>query len=134
MPLVIAYSKIIAEPLGKEYLEMKEKRKFFTSTYYSRHKRQVRRYCIADCALTAELAERWIDTFYMMFGFYPQNWISAGYLAEKVLIYNKIPMPFFHDFDYSLQELARAAFYGGDYKRITTCLHGLEGIWQRFRM
>jgi hypothetical protein len=38
--------------------------------------------------MTKELAENWIDTFYKQFKFLPRNWISSGYLAEKVLLAN----------------------------------------------
>jgi hypothetical protein len=115
-PLIIAHQQNIGRPLSKEYLAMKEKRKVFTPFFYKRHKLKVRHYCIGDCKLTAELAEKWVDTFYATFGFYPRNWISSGYLAEKVLINREIEMPFFHDFEYPVQQLARAAFYGGRFE------------------
>jgi len=99
---------------------MKKERKFFSLFYYKRHKKEIRNYCIGDCILTAELSVKWVDTFYGMFGFYPQNWISSGYVAEKVLTYNGTEMPFFHDFEYPIQELARAAFVGGRFELIQT--------------
>jgi hypothetical protein len=115
-PLVIAYQEIVQRPINDDYLQMKRKRKYFSRFYYRRHKKQVRDYCIADCILTAELAVKWVRTFERMFGFCPQNWISGGYLAEKVLIYNGVQVPFFHEFEYPVQELARAAFYGGRFE------------------
>jgi hypothetical protein len=117
-PLTVAYQQNIGRPLAEEYLAMKEKRRFFTIFYYNRHKWKVRHYCIGDCKLTAELADKWVDTFYATFGFYPRNWISSGYLAEKVLINRGIEMPFFHDFEYPVQQLARAAFYGGRFELV----------------
>lgn len=117
-PLVVAYKQNILKPLSDAYEQMKEKRRYFSSFYYSRHKKKVRDYCIQDCIMTAELAAKWVDTFNRMFGFYPQNWISAGYLAEKVLVHNGIEMPFFHDFEYWVQELAREAFVGGRFELI----------------
>ncbi|NDF35990.1 MAG: hypothetical protein EB154_09145 [Nitrosopumilaceae archaeon] len=74
--------------------------------------------CIKDCILTKELAEHWLNTFYGAFGFYPRNWISSGYLAEKVLINNDIPIPFFKDTPYEIQRLAWASFYGGRFELI----------------
>jgi hypothetical protein len=65
-----------------------------------------RRYCIKDCELTKELAENWVETFFKVFGYYPGNWISSGHLAEKVLIQKGLPLPFFHDILYEIQELA----------------------------
>ncbi|MDE1727480.1 MAG: DNA polymerase, partial [Thaumarchaeota archaeon] len=83
-PLLDAYSENIRKPLDPQYLSMKEKRDIFSLHYYSRHKNQVREYCISDCILTKELAENWIKIFHANFEFYPANWISSGYLAEKV--------------------------------------------------
>jgi len=91
---------------------------FFTKYYYSRHKKQVRKYCRQDCICAKELAEWWIGTFYGVFGFYPDNWISSGYLAEKVLINYGIDVPFFNEISYSVQELARSSFYGGRFELI----------------
>jgi len=111
-------SESIGISLDQEYLEIKKKRKIFSKFYYSRHKRQIRAYCIEDCRLTKELSEHWIATFEAVFGFYTNNWISAGYLAEKVLINNDIPIPLFNELPYSLQELARNSFYGGRFELI----------------
>ncbi|MGH9923598.1 MAG: DNA polymerase, partial [Nitrososphaerales archaeon] len=41
-----------------------------------------------------------------------------GYLAEKLLIYNNIEIPFFNDIDYAIQELAWQAFYGGRFELV----------------
>ena len=111
-------SETIGISLDQEYLEIKKKRKILSKFYYSRNKRQIRAYCIEDCKLTKELSEYWISTFEAVFGFYTHNWISAGYLAEKVLISNEIPIPFFNELPYSLQELARNSFYGGRFELI----------------
>jgi hypothetical protein len=97
---------------------MKEKRGIFSLYYYSRHKNEVRKYCISDCILTKELAENWIKIFYDVFGFYPANWISSGYLAEKVLINNNIPIPLFNETPYEVQESARHTFYGGRFELV----------------
>lgn len=115
--LADAYSKNIKTPDSK-YLQMKQKRKIFTKFYYSRNRKLVRNYCIQDCILTKELTEHWIQTFYQVFGFYPVNWISSGYLAEKVLINNGIKVPLFNETEYGAQELARKAFYGGRFELI----------------
>jgi len=116
-PLDIA-SKSIEIIFDQKYIELKKKRSIFSKFYYSRHKRQIRAYCIEDCRLTKELSDHWIDTFEAVFGFYTNNWISAGYLAEKVLINNDIPIPLFNELPYTLQELARNSFYGGRFELI----------------
>lgn len=113
-----AYTESIKKPLDPAYLAMKEKRASFSRYYYSRHKNEVRKYCIEDCILTKELAENWVKTFYDVFGFYPANWISSGYLAEKVLINNGINIPLFNETPYEVQELARHSFYGGRFELI----------------
>jgi hypothetical protein len=111
-------SENIKKTIDKKYLKMKENRTIFSNYYYSRHKKEVRKYCVDDCILTKELAENWIKTFYETFGFYPDNWISSGYLAEKVLINNGIPVPLFNEIPYEVQELARFSFYGGRFELI----------------
>ncbi|OLB91891.1 MAG: hypothetical protein AUH25_01670 [Thaumarchaeota archaeon 13_1_40CM_38_12] len=116
--LVEAYSVSIAKPLDLDYLAMKDKRKSLSKYYYSRHKNKIRNYCIQDCILTKELTENWINTFYEVFGFYVDNWISSGYLAEKVLIRNGIKIPLFNEIPYYVQELARQSFYGGRFELI----------------
>src|SRR5437867_9809236 len=117
-PLTEAYSENIGKPLDPEYLKMKKKREGFSLSGYLRHKKQVRKYCIQDCILTKELAEKWLDTFYGVFGFYPRNWVSSGYLAEKVLINYGIIIPRFNETEYAVQELARKCFYGGRFELI----------------
>ena len=47
--------------------------------------------------ITKELSEQWIKLFYNAFSFYSDNWICAGYLAEKVLINNDIEIPKFNE-------------------------------------
>ncbi|MGI0102495.1 MAG: DNA polymerase [Nitrosotalea sp.] len=116
--LASAYSDSIEKPLDPQYLSMKEKRKILSKHYYSRHKNEVRNYCIQDCILTKELAENWLEVFHDTFGFYVANWISSGYLAEKVLIKNGIYIPLFNEIPYEVQELARQSFYGGRFELI----------------
>ena len=65
-PLDVAVKSIGISP-DQEYLEMKKKRSIFTKFHYSRHKRQIRAYCIEDCRLTKELSEHWIATFEAVF-------------------------------------------------------------------
>jgi hypothetical protein len=116
-PLDVA-SESIGIILDQKYLKIKKKRKIFSKFHYSRHKREIRTYCVEDCRLTRELSEYWIATFEAVFGFYPNNWISAGYLAEKVLINNDIPIPLFNELPYPVQEIARKSFYGGRFELI----------------
>lgn len=118
VPLNKAYSEHIKKPLDQDYLKTKSKRKDFSILHYLRHKKQIRKYCITDCILTKELAEHWLDTFFEAYEFYSANWISSGYLAEKVLIRNKIPIPLFNDTLYDIQKLAWESFYGGRFELI----------------
>lgn len=113
-----AYTDSIKKPLDQKYLETKNQRSEFTKYYYTRHKNQVRDYCIKDCILTKELAQHWLEIFYKVFSFLPKNWISSGYLAEKVLINNDIFVPKFNEIPYEIQELARNSFYGGRFELI----------------
>ena len=116
--LQVAYTENIKKPLPPEYAETKEKRAQFTLPYFLHNKKRLRQYCIDDCVLTKELAENWLDTFYKQFGFYVRNWISSGYLAEKVLIANGIKLPYFNDVPHGVQELAWQSFYGGRFELI----------------
>ncbi len=118
VPLNKAYSDHIKKPLDQDYLETKKMRKSFSVRHYLRHKKQIRKYCITDCILTKELAEHWLDTFFEAYGFYSANWISSGYLAEKVLIHDRIQIPFFGDTLYDIQKLAWESFYGGRFELI----------------
>lgn len=115
-PLQQAYIDNIRRQLPQDYARMKKERSHFSKRYYRDHKKQVRHYCITDCTLTKELAEHWVGTYHDAFGFYPRRWHSAGYLAEKMLIHNKINIPLFHEIEYPIQKMARACFYGGRFE------------------
>ena len=110
--LANAYQKNIGN-IPQSYLDMKNKRDSFSLTYYKRHKKETRKYCIADCIYTKELAENWIDMFYSAFGFYPSHWISSGYLAEKILINAGVIIPKFDDIPEKAQEMAWNSYHGG---------------------
>lgn len=113
-----AYEIHIKKPLDQEYLEMKDQRKFFTIRQYNRNKKQIRSYCIRDCLCTKELSEHWLDIFQKAFDFLPRKYISSGYLAEKVVIYNDIYIPRFNEIPYDIQELAWRSFCGGRFELI----------------
>ena len=113
--LVNAYQSNIGK-LDSKYLETKQKRISFSKWFFRDNKKLVIEYCIKDCKLTKELAEHWIKLFDLAFGFYPQRWISSGYLAEKVLINNKIPIPKFDEIPYKIQEFAWNCYYGGRFE------------------
>ncbi len=113
--LVSAYQNNIGK-LSKQYLEIKKKRSSFSPTYYRRNTNAVRQYCIDDCIKTKELTEHWIKLFYDAFSFYPARWLSSGYLAEKVLINNKIDIPKFDSIPYEIQEMAYRSYYGGRFE------------------
>ena len=113
--LVNAYQSNIRK-LDSKYLETKQKQSSFSKWFFRDNKKLVTEYCIIDCKLTKELAEHWINLFDLAFGFYPQRWISSGYLAEKVLINNKIPIPKFDEIPYKIQEFAWNCYYGGRFE------------------
>jgi len=121
--LVDAYQNNI-EKLSKEYLEIKKKRSEFSPTYYRRNKNDVRNYCIQDCKLTKILSEHWIKLFDDAFSFYPAKWLSSGYLAEKVLINNRIDIPKFDSIPYEIQEMAYRSYYGGRFEILKRGLVG----------
>ena len=102
--------------LPENYLKYKSKRAQFSPNYYKDNRNKIRDYCINDCKLTKELSGHWIKLFNDAFGFYPSRWISAGYLAEKVLINNEIDIPKFNQFPYKLQEFAYCASFGGRFE------------------
>jgi hypothetical protein len=107
-----AYEKNIGK-LDFKYLEMKDKRVEFSPRYYNRNKKKIQNYCIQDCILTKQLSEKWINLFNSAFGFHPKKWFSSGYLAEKVLINNKIFFPKFDSIHYKIQDLAFRSYFGG---------------------
>ena len=113
--LVNAYQENIKK-LDPQYLQMKEKRKSFSQRFYRSNRKLIRDYCINDCKLTKELAIHWINLFNDAFGFYPARWISSGYLAEKVLINNKIEIPKFNTVPYEIQDLAFRCYFGGRFE------------------
>jgi len=113
--LVNAYQNNIGK-LDDQYLDVKNKRKYFSKRFYNNNKNLVRNYCIKDCILTKELAEHWIRIFQEAFGFYPQRWISSGYLAEKVLLNNHIDIPKFKSIPYDIQDLAFRSYFGGRFE------------------
>lgn len=99
-------------PLTQDYLDMKMKRGEFSSRFYRRNTSAVRAYCISDCIHTRKLAEKFIQLFHDIFGFYTRRWLSGGYLAEKILINNGIDIPKFSSIPYEIQELATKAYFG----------------------
>jgi len=113
-----AFLENFDEKLPDDYLKMKDKRKDFTLEYYLRHKKETRKYCKLDCDYARRLSEKWLDTFNGAFVFYPRNWVSSGYCAEKVLLNNKIPIPRFNEIPYIVQEIAWFSFYGGRFELI----------------
>jgi len=113
--LVNAYQNNIGK-LDPKYLEIKQKRDSFSKWFFRDNKKLVIDYCIKDCKMTKELAEHWIKLFNLAFGFYPQRWISSGYLAEKVLINQNIPIPKFDEIPYDIQDFAWNCYYGGRFE------------------
>ena len=108
--LVTAYEKNI-QKVSQEYLDFKNKRKEFSPKFYRRNTTAVRNYCIADCIMTKELSEHWIKLFYEIFNFYPERWLSSGYIAEKVLINAGLAFPLVTDIDKEIQTLAYACYF-----------------------
>lgn len=98
------------------YVEIKNQRSHFTRKYCEKYHKQVRKYCIQDCIYTKQLAEHWIKVFFEAFDFYPQRFISSGYLAEKVLINNKIQIPLFREIPFEINEFAWRTYFGGRFE------------------
>lgn len=117
-PLHIAYLENIKKQLDENYLKMKSKRTQFSPNYYKKNRKQVRDYCFEDCKLTKQLCKHWVDLFHQAFGFYPQRWISSGYLAEKVLINHGINIPFFNELNFDLQDFAYCSYFGGRFEML----------------
>jgi len=115
--LVDAYQSNIGT-LTEDYLQMKEKRKEFSKSFYEHNKNKVRQYCVQDCKLTKELAEHWIKLFHSAFEFYPSRWISSGYIAEKVLINNHMEIPKFDSIPYQVNDLAYRSYFGGRFEML----------------
>lgn len=92
--------------LPEWYKKMKDKRSYFSKSYYLHNRKKIRKYCIYDCVITKHLAQYWIDQFYNAFDFYLSKWISSGYAAEKVLINNKVVIPKFSFTPYDVQKMA----------------------------
>lgn len=116
--LEVAYTENIGKPLPEGYLQMKDRRSEFGLRFFLRHKKAVTKYCVYDCMLAEQLADHWVNIFYRQFGFCPGRWVSAGYLAEKVLVRNEINIPLFSDIPFPAQELAWLCFYGGRFELI----------------
>jgi|APSaa5957512535_1039671.scaffolds.fasta_scaffold17890_2 hypothetical protein len=116
--LADAYQNILKRKIPSKHLEIKEERHKITLRCFLRNKKKIREYCIWDCIMTEQLAEFWADTFFKSFNFYCKRWTSSGYLAEKVLIYNDVEVPFFTDSPYCVQDLAWKSFYGGRFELI----------------
>jgi len=114
--LIEAYQKNIKKKLSKEYLGTKNKRDSFSKEHYRINRRQIRDYCIQDCILTKELAEHFIKLFEKSWDFYPQRWISPGYLAEKVLLNHDIFIPRFEETPLPVQELAWSSYRAGRFE------------------
>ena len=116
--LIEAYQNNIKKKLPTQYLDTKNKRDSFSKEYYRVNRVQIRDYCTQDCILTKELAENFIKLFKTSWNFYPQRWISSGYLAEKVLINNNIHIPKFEDTSLPIQELAWSSYRAGRFEII----------------
>jgi hypothetical protein len=113
--LVDAYLHNIGN-LPEWYIEMKKKRSHFTRKHCVKYHNQIRNYCIRDCTYTKQLAEHWIKVFFDAFDFYPQRFISSGYLAEKVLINNKIHIPLFGEIPFEINKFAWASYFGARFE------------------
>jgi hypothetical protein len=98
------------------YTDVKKERSHFTRKYCTKYPAKIRRYCIQDCIYTKQLAEHWIKVFHDAFDFYPQRFISSGYLAEKVLINNKIRIPLFEEIPIKVNEFAWRSYFGARFE------------------
>lgn len=113
--LLMAYQENIC-PVDKAYVEFKSLRGQFSRRFYRRHTTAVRNYCIQDCCMTKQLAEKWISLFHKAANFYPAKWYSSGYIAEKFLINNDVCFPTFDSLPYAVQEVAYRSSVGGRFE------------------
>jgi hypothetical protein len=113
--LVKAYQENIG-PVDSGYHEFKSLRDQFSRRFYRRHTSAIRNYCIQDCRMTKQLAEKWISLFYKAANFYPARWYSSGYIAEKFLINNGVCFPTFDSVPYAIQEMAYRSSVGGRFE------------------
>ena len=102
--------------LSDWYVEIKKKRSHFTRKYSEKYPSKIRNYCIQDCIYTKQLANHWIKVFHDAFDFYPQRFISSGYLAEKVLINSKIHIPLFNETALTVNQFAWNCYFGGRFE------------------
>lgn len=123
-----AYVNNIGE-LPEWYVDAKNNRSHYTRYYYKRYPYKVRKYCIQDCIFTKQLAEHWIKVFHDAFEFYPQRFISSGYLAEKVLVNNKIQIPFFADIPSEINEFAWNSYFGGRFEILKRGFIGIAHLY-----
>ena len=111
--------KAYEDNIGKmpdEHKDFKKKRAQFSKRFYLHNRKSVINYCVNDCRLTLELCNRFIKMFYGVTGFYPNRWLSSGYLAEKYLIHKKVKIPLFNSIPYEIQDLAYKSYYGGRFE------------------
>lgn len=115
--------------LDSDYLAMKDNRAEFSPSLYKKYPKKIKNYCIQDCIYTKQLAEKWIKLFHDAFGLYTQRWTSSGYLAEKVIIHNKIYFPKFEEIPYEIQDLAYRSYFGGRFEILKRGLIGYGALY-----
>ena len=115
--LLKAYEQNIGK-IPDSYKEIKNKRGQFSKTFYRKNTTKVKQYCIQDCIFTKQLSEYFIKLFFDMFSFYPRRWISSGYLAEKVLINNRIDFPKVQDIPQAVTDFAWKSYFGGRFEML----------------
>ena len=111
------------------YITIKKQRSHFTRKHSEKYPAKIRKYCIQDCIYTKKLSEHWIKVFHDAFDFYPQRFISSGYLAEKVLINNKIYIPKFTEIQYDIQDIAWKSYYGGRFEILKRGFIGMAHLY-----
>jgi len=99
----------------KKY-EGKYQNKIFPDKIETEELLEIVKYCMQDCILTKRLMVIWLESFKNNFGFYPNKFYSAGYLAVLVM---KSKLNYFNTFKntpFVVQELAYQSYFGGRFE------------------
>jgi len=90
--------------------------KKFPSVISNKEMNLIVEYCQLDCTLTAKLMDIWINAFFKNFGFYPNAFYSAGFLASQLIKTKLKSFPSFRKIPFPVQSLAYESYFGGRFE------------------
>src|SRR5206468_6232651 len=93
------------------------------------HSSQMQKYNKIDCIITQKLADKYTNSFYKTWQFYPRKYISAGNTAEKIMINKGVYIPKFHEVPYQVQEAAWSSYYGGRFEQLKKGFVGTVNLY-----